>query len=215
MNTTTVEQHEKTVIASPGVKNKSVRRSRRSVAFVDIEEKVETTSSETTIAEKPRRSTRNRSAASLNSESDSKENIEEKKVSPMKRRRSLRLATTTSVGSDNETVEELPTPKEGKKSRKSVDPGNKTTSDTCKDLSMPSKENTSSIETPTASVASKNDISEETSSTKGKRKSRKSGVHEKRVSSDSCVDLNQPSKENTPSNKKKQKSRNKSFGGFR
>jgi hypothetical protein len=121
-----MEQSEKKDIESPVATNRSVRRSRRSVAFVDIEEKDKIESSESVACEKPRRSTRNRSAASLNPESDAKEM----------------------------------TPKSGRKSRRSV-------------------------------------------------------VSPKRTSSDSGIDLKIPSKENTPTNKKKQKSRNKSFGGFR
>lgn len=156
--------------------------------------------------DKPRRSSRRRSTA-VSSDSDTKESSEPEKASPVKRRRSLRRSLL-SVESDSENVAERSTPRDKRKSRRSV--AIVCESETIQEVSedTDSSLGNSEVFEDKENVNLANEDKENAGPSDGKNTSQKG------VLSDSGVDMVIHSEQTTPATKKK-RARNKSFGGFR
>ncbi|XP_045160597.2 uncharacterized protein LOC123525537 [Mercenaria mercenaria] len=181
------------------VKTTPRRSLRRSVLSVNSEVEEGTKSEED--VQKPRRSTRRRSAAaSVSSDSDAKET---ESGSPVKNGRSLR-SSVASVGSDSENIVEKITPKNRRKSRRSV-------ALVHEPEILP--EISEDADTSNGSSDVFEDNTDEDKENSGP--ARKTDAVHMKPSSDSGVDLAIPLEEKTPTNKKTKKGRHKSFGGFR
>lgn len=195
---------EKIEAQTERIKSTPRRSLRQSVLSTSIE--VEDSTKSVEEAQKPRQSSRRRSAVA-NSDSDSIDNSEiENASSPMKRRRSLRRSLR-SVDSDSENAAEKTTPRDQRKSRRSV-------ALVCEQKTIEEiPEDSDSSQGNNEVFEEKDDVDENKENaglTDGV------SIVQKPTLSDSGVDLALPSENTTPTvSKRKQRSRNKSFGGFR